>query len=374
MDGESSEVIGFEFLDDYYFENRNLIDEKNQKTFRELLEPLRQGHFAELPNLGQYVDHTGKPSRNLNVSLEASGDTVFFAPRFFREDTPYRYPDRLSFEAQPFDRLGREKSRHQVFFGRLEGQWFHEQQSGAIDVAIKPIPNTVKDHYKVLHEVGMHQYLTQYGLPALDVIGVIRTGAVIPEAGSEGGDEEDGSQPYGYVVSRTEADMETLNSLKWSGMDAEMAGQRMEHVLDTMALLHSHYIFHGDAEFRNIAVADSGRSLRVIDLEYARSYRDATEKVDVIAEKMNEDFSFVAKSIYEYIGYLFKDEHDEKQPLETYSFMLSKLFLPYYDRLLRIGVRPGDPLARAYDQMVLTKLEEARDLMDVQQRARRIAP
>ena len=227
MVGESGEVIGFEFLDDYYFENRNLIDEQNQETFCQLLEPLRQGHFAELPSFAQYVDHTGKPSRNLNHTLEDSGDTVFFSPRFFREDTPYRYPDRLSFEVQPFDRLGREKSRHQVFFGRLEGQWFHEQQSCSIDVAIKPIPNNIKDRYKVLHEVGMHKYLSQYGLPALDVIGIIRTGAETPELHIDSDSEEASDQPYGYVVSRTEPDMETLNSLRWSGMDIERAGQRM---------------------------------------------------------------------------------------------------------------------------------------------------
>lgn len=369
MAGERGEVIGFEFLDKYYFENRKHIDEHNQETFREQLDLLRQGHFAELPQLSQHLDHTGKPSRDLNLLLEARGDPALFVPRLFPDDTPYRYPDRLSFELQPFDRLGREKSRHQVFFGRMEGQWFHEKQAGSLDVAVKPIPNDVKNRYKVLHEVGMHQYLAQYGLPALDIVGVIRTGAKTPEVDVEITDEGENLPPYGYVVSRTEADMETLDNLKWSGMDSEQAGHRMGPVLDTLALLHSHYIFHGDSEFRNIAVADSGRSLRVIDLEFARSYRDATENVDALAEKMNEDFSFVAKSIDEHIGYLFHDESGVKQPLDTYSFMLSQLFLPYYGRLMRIGVRPGDPLAQAYDQMVVKKLEEARDIADAQQRS-----
>lgn len=358
MVGESGEVISFEFLDDYYFENKKLTDEQNQETFKQSLEQLRQSHFVELPDTSQLIHHRGGSSRHVEQTLESSGGSALFTPRFIQGVSPYRYPDRVDFEVRPYDRLGRDKSRHQVFFGELKGRWFHEQEVGQVSVAVKPIPNNTEERpqvrNQVLHEIGFHQYLKRYDIPSLDVLGVVLTGSY----------EDD--EPYGFVLTRTEPDIETLNTISWGNLDREKAGQKISHAVDTLALLHSHHVFHGDSEFRNIAVADSGRSLRIIDLEYARSLRDDPGNISKLADRMDLDFSYLAKSVDEYLGYLFHDENEQKQPIETYGFLLNQVLLPYYDRLLEIGIRPGDPLAQAFDQVVMRKLTEAQKLLAIQ--------
>lgn len=310
------------------------------------------------------IDHSGIPSRDMEQLFQSRDSSTYFSRRTFFQGKAYRYPDRVVFQLEPIDRLGREKSRHQVFFGQLEGQWFHERQTDSISVAIKPIPNYPQDRYKVLHEVAMHQYLRENDLPALDVVGIMLTGAkpVWAEQDNKEGYDDEYREPYGYVISRTEDDMDTIDNLKWSGLTIEQAGSRMSYVLDTLALLHSHYVFHGDTEFRNIAIADSGRSIRLIDLEFARSFRDARIDVDAITEKINLDFSCVAKSLDEHIGYLFHDHDGNKQPLEAYRFMLDYLLLPYGERLQRIGVPHDDALALAYKQTVLMQLDTARSI------------
>lgn len=242
-------------------------------------------------------------------------------------------------------RIGREMSHNNVLFGDL--RYETEERSTIIELAVKPCePGKVS---QLVGEIAMSSYMRSLGIAAFEPYGLVLHGK------------------RGYMLTRFDGPVTTLDTLDWRGMDPEEAWAEAHLATDTLALLHGNMLFHGDADFRNIAQNEVGEP-RAVDPEYTKSARDlficvqdnpygevGDRALGKIARLMSADLSDVSKAAQAQI--INQNLVNGRQPSSAQLLKIYKrnLYAPYLEQL-RVLRTPALPLLeRAYQQMICTK-------------------
>jgi tRNA A-37 threonylcarbamoyl transferase component Bud32 len=315
--------------------------DRHQVLMREAVRALCPQQVGQLPCAAGEVNHRGGRSTGVHGLIEDTDRVALLSPKITLS------PDwgQLDFIPRPLMRLGREDSRRQVFFGEMQGIRYPCNPEVSVEVAVSAVPaeEDYINHERSLHEIAMYQYLAKMGIPTLDVLGFVRSHE--PDV-------------YGFVITRYEPDIRTLDTLDWTMMSERDAAGALSHAVDMLALLHTNYVFHGDAEFKNIAVRDTDQHPTVVDLELSGSLSAEADDITKLFRYMSSDFSFIAASLDRSASHLYENE-GMTSPTDRFHFMYEYLFLPYFNRLVQLGVTPGDPIGLAFDAVVTRRLDMA---------------
>lgn len=322
-------------------------DIANQQEFISFIEGVRPDRIAVLPDLSEFLDHEGKRTNNLQEHFLKDYDRAYLSQSFMDRVQSNRFPDRVDFLPHPTLRLGRENSQQQVFFGSLVGRWFHEAEDKPIQVAVKPIASGSIAEDKALHELALYQHMEQEGLPTLNVLGA-------------GIFREPRNDIVGFIISEFEPDMITLDTLNWNKMEVTEVIYNIERVIETLALLHSRLLFHGDSEFKNVGIGEAGESLRIVDMEWGTSVAAGDGNIDMVSRQLSADFSCVARSFDEFI---FRDDTEVggvRNDVDRFNLLHNLFYEPYFERLMHMNSPYIDVLAKAYEDVLKQKERQAK--------------
>lgn len=328
-------------------EKRAEHDSFTQAFFQEMIAGIRKHRVREMPNLSHQLDRTGRRTVNLEQFL-ASPEGIYLATDTFIPKTSTGLPDRVSFRPNDILRLGRENSRQQVFFGTLDYSWFATGETGSQQLAVKPILNTSSGMDRMLHEVAMYQRIQRLGIPTIDVNGV-----ALLEKPVQG--------LSGFVVSKFNPEITTMDTFNWREMPIEQRIERLMPAIDTITTLHGNLLFHGDAEFKNIAVKTALGSVVIVDTEWGCNLEDSADDVMKVAQNMSHDLTSLSTSIDTFVlGPKSERLFGPKNDIERFDFLHACLFTPYYDVLLHSGSPHLGILSKAFQVVMDQKARQSR--------------
>lgn len=198
---------------------------------------------AIMPELIDYVRHDGEVSTP-DVSNYRDGIYVIEESEVMR--TGY-----MHFVPRIGRRIGREMSHNNVLFGDL--RYEAEEQSTVVELAVKPCESGRLP--ELVGEMAMSAYMRSLGIAAFEPYGLVL------------------HSNRGYMLTGFEGPVTTLDTMDWKKMEPEEAWAEAHLATDTLALFHSNMLFHGDADFRNIAQNALGEP-RAVDPEYTKSAKD----------------------------------------------------------------------------------------------------
>jgi tRNA A-37 threonylcarbamoyl transferase component Bud32 len=299
-------------------------DIARQQEFSFFVESIRKPNVFALPDLDFEMHTDGTVSDSIEDFFNGRGNRMYIDDRLLDVNRKTDFPDRLVFRPQPLLRIGKEDSRHQPFFGKINGKWFHDAANESHQIAVKPIVSPKKSpmtKQKLLHEVAVYQHLRRIGVPTLDVLGV----AVLDQPRNE---------VYGYAITDYDPDIVTLDSLDWKRMSKFEHFEHIENATDYISLLHSNLIFHGDCEFKNIAIGESKKSIKVVDVEWSTILTDRDVPLLKIKQNMSVDLAMVGKSIDNFVFKYWKDELDLSDDSKRFNVLHTILYEPYYEKLV----------------------------------------
>ena len=332
----------------YITPERREAENQNERLLNDLLESARQSDIGLMPNFSDRLDTVGAITAGIDVELDQFGKSILFSANMLEALDEARFPDRIKFQERPLMRMGREDSFRQVFFGHIDQQWFHEATEQQTDVAIKPVPRDELERQKLFHEIAMYQYAAEVGLPTFEVLAFAKnTNAISAD------------EPYGFIMTKYEPDVSTIDGLSWQDMSEAEAKEKLEPAIETLALLHSNYLFHDDVAFRNIATTGGGLYPKIIDLERGGCLTGSKDDVMKVSRFMSKDFSSLAQSIDIELREFFTDERGLEMPAERYDFYFQNIFEPYRQRLLQLGAGNEPSLLKAYENVVCRRQDEA---------------
>ena len=321
-------------------------------TFQEDLQAIAPHTTYSLPDLTSHINHAGKYTRpniklgsGLFLSPDASGDSESNRPA---------KADAFSFLTQPGHRLSREKSHNEVFFGKLLLHW-HSDSLGYAEsqVAIKP----TKNRAAILGELAMFQYLKQKNLPTFDPTGILLS----PSGHSD------------HLLTKFEKPVATMDTVEWRDLETQEKWLQVDFAVQTMALLHSELLFHGDLEFKNVGFGDRGdliivdpeltvSSLEMADIAQSSSNEKEIELAQLrIKQSMSTDFTSVCLSIDEFI---ISSLPGDERPLTSASKFKSYaryLFRPYREALIEAGSPYLPQLLIAYEKVFQEHKQRSRE-------------
>ncbi len=333
----------------YITPERRESETQNERLLDELLKLARPSDIWHMPDLSSRLDMTGGITTGIDSELDSLGKTVLFSAEMLDVLSKKRFPDRISFHEQPLMRMGREDSFREVFFGQINQQWFHEATVQQLEIAVKPVPRDKIERQKLFHEVAMCQHAASVGLPTFEILAFIKNQNAISA-----------DEPYGFIVTKYEPDVTTIDGLSWQDMTEEEAREKLEAAVETLALLHSNYLFHDDLAFRNVATTSGGLYPKIIDLERGGCLVGEKGNIMKISRFMSKDFSALAQSIDTELRDFFTNDRGLEVPTERYDFMFRNVFEPYYERMLQLGAGNEPTLLKAYENVVCRRHDEAR--------------
>lgn len=307
--------------------------------FTEDLANVHDGRIRRLPSFSDSLNHRGMLPVNVEKYRRMSG--VYMTEDMISETGGPHVP-KLGFEPKPFRRLGRENSRRQVFFGNLE--LIGNEAVQTVPVAVKPFVPSAFHH--TTHEIGMFQFMEAQGIPTLQVLGMV----AIKETDA----------PRAYEITRMKQGITTLDNEGWQQMTHPERWQSMRPAIESLALLHSHMLFHGDMEFKNVAYGEEDRSVCIVDPEEAISLRDRVtpfanidEERLIVGKKVSADLESLRKSTREFIiGY----EHNDPVQFED---LLEHVYGPYYLTIMRMESPYKAVLLHAFEEVLERKRAQA---------------
>jgi len=319
--------------------------------FRSDLITTPEGNFHALPDMQPYINHDAQFSRpavqlqpGIFLDKEAAGISPLHENGIASCD----------FRLRPVHRLGREDSHNLVFFGHLVLQDRSRKAFAETEVAVKPIKK-VKEG---LGELAMFQYMRSLGIPTFR-----------PIAFSKHSDTA-------YLMTEFDRPVNTMDTVEWHELDRDEKWQQVGLGVSTLALLHSNMLFHGDAEFKNIAFNDIGEIV-IVDPEFMISARgiaealqgvrmnralDQDEATDLgwIKRKMSNDFTNLCRSVNRYV--IGINAQDRRRPHATAIFKQYRkhIYLPYRKELYNIGSSYLPLLDRAYNELLIDRKEQSK--------------
>lgn len=296
------------------------------------------GTIRQMPDFGQSISHRGK------VPIQQS-EHEYMRGLYVTPDgaSEIGEPIHISFQEKPDLRVGRDNSRQQVFFGDL----FMESADGTIstiEAAVKPFPP--QQFHRAVHEAGMTTYVREQGVATFTTLGAYML------AGQ-------GNEPQSFLLSRCEPGIVTLDNHNWGSLPLEKRWEDAHPAIETLAQLHSRAIFHGDAEFKNIATDQHG-AIKAVDLEFAISLRDAARQempqgLNRLRMAMSADFTDLSRSLD--VFFLSPSHNDGRHYTDAQKLaeMEKHIFEPYLQALQNSGSPYQDVMEDAYHQMVRNK-------------------
>lgn len=330
----------------YYRREADKVAEP-QTVFSELLEATRSSDIKPIPDLSEQVNHRGKyqnPDVQLDPGLYLAADYTYNLPRV---------PDAITFFGQPANRLGREDSHNYVFFGKLLCHWFREFDAQAEhQVAVKPYNR--QRPYTNLGELAMHQYIQKLGLPTLEPVGLL----ALP-----------GEEKRSYLLTKFRPSVATMDTIDWWELDEEEKWQRLDVAIDTLVLLHSNLLFHGDFKFRNVGFGERGEVV-IVDPELMVSGKEYADEAlaeldgdplqprpsfDMLRGKMSSDFSALTDSIQELVLTTLPKRERPRNDMARHKEYKRRLYGPYRERLAASDSEYKGLLLRVFDDMVRVK-------------------
>lgn len=326
---------------------RKLLDIAAQQEFIGVIDKFRPNTITKLPDLSEHLDQETRRTTGLDTLLDGKGDRVFLAPGFFEYLEDNRMPNRLSFKPKPLLRMGKEDSAHQVFFGNIRAWWFQEATQQNMQVAIKPIPDTDMGREHLFQEASIYQLLAKLDIPTLEVFGVAML-------------EKPRHNISGFVITHFNPEIITLDSLPWGHMQEEERWEYVDLAIDTLAILHSELLFHGDPAFKNIALGEAKQSFTVVDLEWGTCGRGIADNVHRIQQMMANDLSVLTQSIEDRVIKYLPIDQKPQDDIEKFNILRDKVYEQYFERLVHIDSPYLDVLTKAYEMMIEKKAQMAR--------------
>lgn len=314
-----------------------------QQLFSQWLSLVRKNEIYSLPDFSEQIGHEGYISNGFEHSLQIGFHASEYLQMSWDSSLHQRPPCRLSFDAQPLLRVGREDSRRNVFFGSLRQEWF-DGYVETTQVAVKPFPEDVRD--TAMHELAMYQYLSKRGIPTLEVLGVF----AVPVKRE--------SHISLYMLSRFRPGITTLDNLVWQRMDQQEAWNTIGQLaVPSLVALHAStpaesepdLLFHGDTNLRNIAYTDVGKTV-IVDVERTVSAARLVHPsypADRLPKLMNQDFRDLTNSANKAIinGQGLSDT-------EKFDIDYQHIYLPYYEQVAKSNSPYKAALLRAWDVVV----------------------
>ena len=326
-------------------DEREARDKITQDTFVGAIEALRKNQVAELPNLADSLDQQGQRTKGLTDLFNLDSHRVFLSPDFISTGEKAELPDRVSFTPQPTLRLGREDSYQDVFFGNLEIACFNTGASRTSQIAVKPIKDQGFTEERLLHEAAMYQYMQRIGVPTVELAGVMLFDN--PQEGIKG-----------FVVTEFDPELTTLDTFPWHKFSDDEKINQLMYGVDSLALLNSYLLFHGDGEFKNIGVTDSGASIKMVDLEYGSALAGEQDNVKLIAQRMSHDFACLTLSVQKYILPTFRRD-TATNDVERFNILHNLVYEPYLQRIIQLQSDHLAVLRNAYDIVIEQKARQA---------------
>lgn len=304
-----------------------------------------------LPDLTPYINHKGLPnSPQLPLTDGLFVDTTAFVPS---NGMPAAKPDAFGFILQPANRLGREVSRNQVFFGKLLVNWLQHDQSREAQVAVKPL----EDRAALLGETAMFQYCRSLGIPTFQPTGFLL-----------------GSQAaHDHLLTAFQGPIETLDAWDWDALDIDEQWLLFSNAVETAALLNSELLFHGDLQGRNVATDELGAvfvvdpesmvsALEIADIAMtAHTEKERSWAVNFIKRHMSQELTDICNSVNEYIFNYLPDYKRPATDITKFKEYKRHIFKPYKEALVAREPKYLPVLLEAYELMMHERKQRARD-------------
>jgi hypothetical protein len=296
-----------------------------------------------LPALADDLNHNGKYFRS-DVQLE---------PGFYLDAGAFgksHRPRAFEFQVQHGNRIGREDSHNHVFFGKLWATMENGSEEH-IQVGTKPLPKARREG--LIGEMAAFQYLGSLALPTFKPAALLVT-----------------NNDYDFIMTHFDGPVATMDTVDWRQVPQHELWYELRPAIDTLTMLHSKALFHGDLRFRNIAFNERGETVIVdpelmvsaknafstlegagmdeLDDEQARALRD-------IVGLMRGDFSELEKSVEQSILRRVPKRQRPRTSEERYKAYKEHLYEPYRAELLKMGDTTGQTLLRAYSAMLMDK-------------------
>ena len=293
----------------HYLEYYPEIDTEPKDQFVESLSNIRskQVHRLAVEDLLNALNHEGMPSTEIDLPQEAG---LYLEPTVYDDlESRGQLPQAAIFQSNELHSLGREDSRHKVFFGSLSLIDYTSGINHTMTVAVKPFNLSAADTTSLgIHEYAMYEYLAQEGIETPQPLGLLF--------------EDDQL----FVLSEFVPEVITLDSLDWPKLDNDTVDNVIGRGLESLLMLHQIGIFHGDAGFKNLTLQPNINEHWIVDLEMALSIKDSantTPKEDIIQLVIN-DLADVIWSLHQY-GVI----QEGTSPSETFQIQYEKVLLPY---------------------------------------------
>lgn len=318
------------------------------------LEAIEGYQVYNLPDLSGLVNHKGFFSRP-KVKL---GSGLFIDKESFARDSagpaPDSKPDAFSFQVQPGHRFGREASHNQVFFGKLlVSGMYSDGMKAETQVAIKPTEN----RGALLGELAMLQYMRALNIPTFEPRGFLATNV----------------SKHDHLLTRFEKQVATMDTVDWRELNNGEKWGQIDFAVATLSLLHSHMLFHGDLEFKNVAFGETG-DLIIVDPEltvstaeigevalHANNDAAAQRALETITRNMSSDFTSVCNSIDQFIFHTMPPQKRPAAETDKFKAYSRYLFKPYKEALQEQGSSYLTVLVKAYDAMLRERKIRARE-------------
>ncbi len=314
-----------------------------QQEFMQFVDDTRRGTIGVYPDLSEGISHSG------NISTPDSPfDALSTCPQLLIQSESLddlmdygmgNLPSRLSFDFKSSLEIGKSDSRRKVSFGVANLAWFdHMREPRKIPLAVKPfdLPSSEKTF---LHEAAFMAYCREIGLNVPKIFGVARY---------NGGNR-------GALITVFEPGLITLDNLPWGEMTIDEQDYHLQTAVETLALMHENALFHGDAEFKNIAFKQKRGEVTLVDLEFATSLKELPLDAGVISEwskKMSKDFRSVRTS-------LEGTDVISGNDIVKYDQFFNRFIIPYFDRIQHSKGPYKKQLHAAYNRVVQAFAAEA---------------
>lgn len=330
---------------------RNLaLSSQTIDAFQDQIGLVQSYQIHNLPDLREHINHAGKytrPSIKLGTGLFLDKTVVPVHPE-------HEHSNLFSFLAQPGHRLGREKSHNEVFFGKmLSDNAPPFAGTTEAQVAVKP----TKNQAALLGELAMFQYLNELKIPTFQPTGLLVSKPNEPD----------------YLLTKFQKPVATMDTVEWDELDTPEKWLQLGFAVETMALLHSNMLFHGDLEFKNVAFGERGDmivvdpELTVSSLEMAAVAETSRDSEAVaraqlrIKQSMSNDFTSVCKSIDEFIISALPPMERPKSSAAKFKTYARHLLRPYRQAIVEINSEHTRELLTAYETMFQDHKQRSRE-------------
>lgn len=276
-----------------------------------------------LPDMSHEIDHYG-----------GEDDLPSLSPGFYMEPTIFsRVVEMLDdsnarFVIKDDLKIGRDDSRHQVFFGDIILDAAHSSRS--LEVAVKSTAATEK-------ELAMYQFVRQLGMKTFHPVGFM----VMPNGRK-------------HLLTSVMRGVKSIDSYDWALFDTDEKWDTTGAAVDTMVGFHTELLMSKDLAFRNVVTGDY-REVIYADLELSVSMRGVGDEIidlmhstvpevvkdrdiciNAIAKIMGQDFTDVINSIRTHV---FKNLPASEKPQTTmaeFKQLKRHIYGPYEQLLLSL--------------------------------------